>query len=474
MSAGGEELYTKIGFDVNQAAGGIAELARAINQVESEFAKLATATTSYNKKGKATQVVLQGQNQEAAKLTVTLKKLANGTVESGKVVKRSYEESEAATKRANKIQEQFARDQKTQASRKTSYLKIQKANLDAELKAIQRNASAVELANQKRFAALVAQKQAQQQSSAAILKAMLKDEQAQNRAAQQAIDANNRRIASAEQVAQRLVAAKHKELTANQKLAATIHAAMLKDEAANRRREDTAKRASAKIVAAKKREQAATEKATKATQRFGLTWEGLGRLVGVQVLHSGISKLTRLMAEGITIAREYNLRIAEIRTISQENQLTTDEWAAGLRKLSESFGLDAIDQAEGAYQTLSNQVAKGAETFKFMQAANTLAATGVASVTDSVKLLTAGLNSFQLPISEVDRVAAQFFKTVELGRTRVSEMANIFGEVGVLAKQSGLSITELQAAIAFLTRQGIKTPKVFTQLKGIFIKLIKP
>ena len=214
--------------------------------------------------------------------------------------------------------------------------------------------------------------------------------------------------------------------------------------------------------------------AQQTTSNLHISWKSLFRLVAVQLAHQAVSAFIRATVEGVRQSIELEKRIAEIQTISQNQPQPFGAWLRGLRELSDEFGLGIIDQAEAAYQTLSNQVAEGAASFRFMREANILAVTAVMSSADAVNLLTAAINSYHTTTLSANKIAAQFFKTIELGRVRGSEMAQSFGDVAVLANQLNVPLTELQAIIATMTIQGIKYNKAATQMRGIFVKLLKP
>jgi len=209
-------------------------------------------------------------------------------------------------------------------------------------------------------------------------------------------------------------------------------------------------------------------------QKLTLSWQTFLRVVVVQVIHRAVSKFIQEVKRATEDAIEFSIRISEIRTISQQNQLTTDRWAEGLRELSDAFGFDLLDQAEAAYQTLSNQVAKGAEAFGFLKSANELALVGVSDAAASVQFLSAVQNAFNLTLDDTANIAAQTFKTIELGRVRLDEMANTIGQSAVPAANLGLSFTDLAAAITTVTIRGVPFEKAQTAIRNILLKLIRP
>lgn len=216
------------------------------------------------------------------------------------------------------------------------------------------------------------------------------------------------------------------------------------------------------------------EKSNSIAKELTLSWKSMARVATVQLAHRALSSVTTAIRESISAFIELEKRIGEIRTISQNASQSQEVWADQLYKLSDAFGLDVVDQAEAAYQALSNQVVEGAEAIEFLRKANELAITTNSSVADSVNSLSSILNAFQLETYETDEVTAALFKTIELGRVRLNEMGQELGTVSKLAAQLGLSYNDLFGIIDTLTIQGVQFAKANTQIRGIFIKLLKP
>jgi len=213
---------------------------------------------------------------------------------------------------------------------------------------------------------------------------------------------------------------------------------------------------------------------TEATNQLALSWKSVVKLFAVQLAHRALATFVRSVDEGIQKLIEFQTKIAEIQTISQGSGISTNEWAASLRGLSDSFGLDVLTQTEGAYQALSNQVVNSADTFDFLREANKLAITTVGSVDDAVNLLTGTINAYGLRAEDTDKISASFFKTVELGRVRLDEMANSMGRIAVPSSKLGISLNELQAMLTTFTRQGVSFKEASTYIRNILLKLIKP
>jgi len=217
-----------------------------------------------------------------------------------------------------------------------------------------------------------------------------------------------------------------------------------------------------------------TDKAVAETKSIFISLGGVLRLLEAQLLKRIFATFEGEIIASVAAAQKFMLQIAEIRTISQDAQLSTQRWSSSITELSNAFGRTQSDVAEAAYQTLSNQVAKGAESFKFLESALGFSQASVSTATDSVNLLSGALKSFQLPLADTERIAAILFKTIELGRVRAREMADTFGRVGTIASDAGVKLEEVSAAIAVLTNRGIKFNDSSTLIQNILLKLIRP
>ncbi len=214
--------------------------------------------------------------------------------------------------------------------------------------------------------------------------------------------------------------------------------------------------------------------AEESARRILLTWRDVGRLFAIQALHTVIGRFILGMREATQTASQFQIKISEIRTISQDNQLSFNQWAASTRALSDQFGNPILDVAEGTYEAISNQIAKGAETANFMSKALRFAAVTVSTTADSVNLLSSVMNAYKLNITDVDKISAQLFRTIDLGRVRAQDIANELGRVTPVAASLGITFEELSAALAVITIQGVTPSETLTSLFGVMNKLLKP
>ena len=85
-----------------------------------------------------------------------------------------------------------------------------------------------------------------------------------------------------------------------------------------------------------------------------------------------------------------------------------------------------------------------------------LATVAVGTMGQAVGATTSVVNAFDMAIYDTAHISVVLFKTIEMGRIRLEEMADSLGRVSMLSSQLGVTLEEQQAAFAVLTIQGVK------------------
>jgi len=220
---------------------------------------------------------------------------------------------------------------------------------------------------------------------------------------------------------------------------------------------------------------AGAEKGAQGAKSLELSWRSVVRVFGIQFAAQAVASLVNAFTDGVRAAREFEIRLAEIQTISKEFQEQgIDAVGDAISRLSEEFGRPVQDVAAGLYQTLSNQIGNAAESTRFLTQALEFSVAAVTTTEDAVDLLSGTLNAYGLSANSAERISDEFFKTIELGRVTGTELANSLGRVITVSAQLGIETAEVNAAIATLTIQGVKASDAVTQLLNVELKLIKP
>jgi len=222
--------------------------------------------------------------------------------------------------------------------------------------------------------------------------------------------------------------------------------------------------------------QTTTEAERLANTQSGLAtiMERVQRTFTYFVAYRAFNFLSEQLERGTDAARKFQIQISLIRTLSQETQQSFGQWSNQVRGVSDRTGMDVNKVGEAFYNTISNQVAKGADVAPFVEKMATLAKITGSDLPDATNAVTATLNAYGMSAKEADIVSAALFRTIDEGRIVMSEVSNTIGRVNVLAANMGVSFQEVDAVLAITTQKGFKTSDAMTLLTNLLIKLEKP
>jgi len=377
MGLGPQERKIRIDAEFGDAIRDIAVIVDRLNKMGAGIDRVTDATGKFNKQGARIATTFKSITESGVKLTTTFKR--QGAVISN--VKTQFSSLGAAIKSIRQDEEALrvarqkaGQEQQAQAARRLQQIK-------AEADAARRLAQSQQIASRQRLPFRAAE-------TGATVAELNRVAQAQSRLAS-AVNKSSLSIARSQQIVTRAIREPGRAFTGQ---AATIAAAA--------RGLNTAL---TKSGTAAKRFGDAFKVAGEVGKRSGdsvlLSWQSFARLLITQQIHLLISRITFAFRDSIRGAIDFQIQISEIRTIAQDNQLAFGEWSKEVRKLARDFGQTGADVAEAAYQTLSNQVAKGRETFDFLTTALRLSKAATGTTEDAVNLLTSAINSFELQTS---------------------------------------------------------------------------
>ncbi len=191
-------------------------------------------------------------------------------------------------------------------------------------------------------------------------------------------------------------------------------------------------------------------------------------------MYKGFTTLTDQISHAVSSARELEIQVALIRTISQESQLSATQWMQMLTNVSTRTGMDLKDVGSAAYDVVSNQIAQGAGVANYLLSAANLARTTGSSLKDSVNILSSVTNTYGAEAGTTEQVAAKLFKMVDRGRVVTGDLANTFGRVLFTSQELGVSFNEVTASIAMMTRAGVTADDSITLLNNLMLHTAKP
>ena len=213
-------------------------------------------------------------------------------------------------------------------------------------------------------------------------------------------------------------------------------------------------------------------KAAESSERLTTSVGLLPRIVFTQFVIRQLRILRTAFQDTAESAAEFQRKVAEISTIAGGQSF--GEIAQGVRSISDSLNIPLLETASGAYQALSNNVGDFNDSLKLTESAARFAKATNSTLAQSVDLLSAAINSYGLTVEDADRIAGGFFEAIRQGRVTAAELANQFGRVAPRAAELGISLEEVNAALATTTTTGLKSSEAVTLLNGVITGLTKP
>lgn len=127
-----------------------------------------------------------------------------------------------------------------------------------------------------------------------------------------------------------------------------------------------------------------------------------------------------------------------------------------------------------AYEVLSAGASSAADAAAKLKAALVLAQGGSVDTAVAVDGLTSIMNAYGVSTDRAAEVADKIRQTVDDGKISFEEYATQIGKAAAVAAGAGVSLDELNAAIAAVTAGGIKAESAVSGVRQLIVNIVKP
>ncbi len=178
-------------------------------------------------------------------------------------------------------------------------------------------------------------------------------------------------------------------------------------------------------------------------------------------------------AFSIREAAAFEKKMKEVSTLLDDTS-GMDVMTEAVRQLSIQFGEIPVAQAQATYNIISAGATSTAEAMQLLQASNKLALGGVTDVATAADGLTSVLDAYGASGLTATDISDKLFAAMRAGKTTIGKMAAGIGSVSGLASEAGVSLDDLLAAMATVTKGGQKTSVVFQGLRQVIANVLQP
>jgi len=196
-------------------------------------------------------------------------------------------------------------------------------------------------------------------------------------------------------------------------------------------------------------------------RRTGMALAGLG------------AAMTGMAVVSIKAAADFGAQLAQVSTMLDETAMELmPQYSDQLREMSKRFGESTKTLSDGLYDILSASI-EPTKALGVLDVAARAAAAGITDTGTAADAITTVLNAYQLQAEDAASVSDWLFAVVKRGKTTFAELAPAIGKVATVANMAGVSMEELGAMVATLTRSGVATDRAMTAILGTLRAFLK-
>ena len=198
---------------------------------------------------------------------------------------------------------------------------------------------------------------------------------------------------------------------------------------------------------------------------------------GVKKIGMSMAKLSAVMAAplvaGGKVFADFEQQLAKVSTMLDNPAKHMDTYKKAIRDMAVEFGESTEALANGLYDILSASI-PAEKALDVLTVAVKAAKGGMTDTATAADALTTVLNSYGLSADRAQDVSDLLFTVVKRGKLTFADLAPTIGLVASVASSAGVSLDEMGAAIATMTRSGVRSERAVTALANIIKSFLTP
>lgn len=172
-------------------------------------------------------------------------------------------------------------------------------------------------------------------------------------------------------------------------------------------------------------------------------------------------------------AIDFEAAMRNVATVSDDVQNNFAGSSEKVLAITRELPQSATDLAKGLYDIESSGI-HGADALNTLHAAAGAASAGLSDTRTAARAIVTVLNAYGPAVGDATYVSDVLFKTVDVGVVTFEELAQNMGQFIGIASQMGVSIEEVGAAYATMTRNGLPAAQASTSLARTVSAFAKP
>jgi TP901 family phage tail tape measure protein len=192
-------------------------------------------------------------------------------------------------------------------------------------------------------------------------------------------------------------------------------------------------------------------------------------------INTGIMAAQRFAAasSGIfNVASAFEKGMSNVSTLIDTSTESLKDMSLEVLKIGQRTPVAMQDLTTALYDIRSAGI-PAADALKVLEGSARLAVAGLGTTKEAADLVTSSINAFGLKGAEADGVFNQIFKTIQAGKTTITQLAQGFGAAAGTVAQAGVKLDEYLASVAALTVTGLPAAEAHTQIRAAIAGLTR-
>ncbi len=195
-------------------------------------------------------------------------------------------------------------------------------------------------------------------------------------------------------------------------------------------------------------------------------------MTGAQLIGISAALATPFVA-GAKVFADFETSLAKVGTLLDNDEKQIESLGESVKQLSKDFG-ESTDTIASALFDIISATIPASKAIEVLTAAIKLSKAGFTDTATAASAVITVLKAYGDEAGTAAQVSDFLFQTAKFGRTTFEELAKSIGGVATIASLGGLSLDELGAALATITRAGLGTEEAVTSLRAVIVSFLKP
>ena len=198
------------------------------------------------------------------------------------------------------------------------------------------------------------------------------------------------------------------------------------------------------------------------------------------VIAGGIAVAIAVPIAAMFAGNKLDNAIANMSTLLADATIKGDDFARMMNsaagaaaRLGEGFGIGLVETVAGFKTALSTGI-DASQLEEFGVIAATVTKGLGTTFEDATGILTTFRDSYQLSMSGLQESSDVLFNAINVGKFQVDDLKNNIGRVVTASAEAGVSLKDMSAGLATLTRVGLSTSQSITSLNRFIQNIVSP